>query len=60
MSIVRGSFGGDRFVTIRNLASRNRRLGYKARGLLTTIGSHREGWVITAEQEKSTGHLTEE
>ena len=36
-------------VNIRNLASRDRRLGYKARGLLTTIGSHRDGWVITAE-----------
>lgn len=48
--IVRGAFGGDRFTIISNLAARDRRLHYKARGLLTAIGSHREGWGITAER----------
>lgn len=48
--IVRGAFGGDRFVIISNLAARDRRLSYKARGLLTAIGSHREGWGVTAER----------
>ncbi|MFF8768514.1 helix-turn-helix domain-containing protein [Nocardiopsis dassonvillei] len=48
--IVRGAFGGDRFTIISNLAARDVRLSYKARGLLTAIGSHREGWGITAEE----------
>ena len=48
--IVRGAFGGDRFTIISNLAARDRRLSYRARGLLTAIGSHREGWGITAEK----------
>ncbi|MFE9642379.1 helix-turn-helix domain-containing protein [Nocardiopsis alba] len=48
--IVRGSFGGDRFTIISNLAARDARLSYKARGLLTAIASHREGWGITAER----------
>lgn len=44
--IVRGAFGGDRFTIISNLAARDRRLHYKARGLLTARagGSPPSAW----------------
>ena len=45
-TIVRGSFGGDRFTRVLNAAVRDKRLSYKARGLLIFIASHREGWGI--------------
>ncbi|WP_067601322.1 hypothetical protein [Nocardiopsis listeri] len=49
-TIVRGRFGGDRFTRVLNAAVRDKRLSYKARGLLIFIASHREGWGIGIEQ----------
>ena len=49
-TIVRGRFGGDRFTRVLNAAIRDKRLSYKARGLLIFIASHRQGWGIALAQ----------
>ncbi|AWY05308.1 helix-turn-helix DNA binding domain protein [Microbacterium phage Cinna] len=58
MSIRRGPSPADRFAQIANAALRDKRLSWKARGLLAYLLSHREGWrtsVARLEREAPDG-----
>ncbi|GAB3214286.1 hypothetical protein GCM10027294_53440 [Marinactinospora endophytica] len=48
--LMRAPFSGDGHTIISNSAARNRRLSFKARGILLFLGSHVEGWETSEER----------
>ena len=58
-TLMRAPFSGDGHTIVANRMVRNRNLSYKARGILTYLGSHVEGWETSEERlaEESTDKL---
>jgi hypothetical protein len=50
LTIYRGAGSGDRFTMILNSALQDRRLSYRARGILASVMSRPPGWRTTAER----------
>lgn len=44
--VHRGALPADGYVQIENAWLRDRRLSFRARGILAMLASHREGWVV--------------
>ncbi|MEU0493762.1 hypothetical protein ABZ249_31430 [Nocardiopsis sp. NPDC006139] len=57
--LMRAPFSGDGHTIVANRMVRDRRLSFKARGILTYLGSHVEGWETSEERlaEESTDKL---
>lgn len=47
--IRRGPMGGDRFAQVANAALRDRRISFKARGVLALLASHQDGFRISVK-----------
>lgn len=55
MAVLRGQVPADNFTIISNDWLRDRRLSWKAKGLLAYVVSHREGYALSVEQILSEG-----